>query len=48
MQEKKFADIRYERPDYEAYAKFIEECSGEIKKAENVNALCRVLDDYWN
>ncbi len=48
MQEKRFADIRYERPDYEAYAKFIEECSGEIKRAENVNALCRVLEDYWN
>lgn len=48
MQNKKFGDIPYERPDYEAYAQIIEKSAQEIRKAENMEELCHALEDFFN
>lgn len=46
MQERRFGDIPYVRPDYEAYARHIEKCAGQISKAENMDELCHALEDF--
>lgn len=39
--------IPYNRPDYEAYAQYIEECARKIREAENIEGLSRILEDFF-
>ena len=47
MKEKRFEEVRYDRPDYEAYMYHIEKYAQEIRNAENMENLCCVLEDFF-
>lgn len=47
MQVKKFEAIRYDRPDYKAYAKNIEKYAQKIRSAESLEVLLGALENFF-
>lgn len=47
VKEKRFEEVLYDRPDYEAYMHHIEKYAQEIRNAENMENLCCALEDFF-
>lgn len=47
MQGKKFKAIRYDRPDYAAYAQRIAKCASEISSARTIDELSHALEEFF-
>lgn len=48
MQEKMFADIAYDRPDYEKYAQMIQDCAAQIRQSGETEEICQALEKFFD